>query len=109
MFYMNTADTFHLRNPQFAAIDLVTPCDAVREVQENARSSEPCTCETITPLHYVMKGESCMTEKTPVYEKMMFADYPDIVGICDLQKMLGMADLVHKFTRGARERENVVL
>ena len=31
-----------------------------------------------------------MTEKTTVYEKMMFADYPDIVGICDLQKMLGI-------------------
>ena len=30
-----------------------------------------------------------MTEKTTVYEKMMFADYPDIVGIGDLQKMLG--------------------
>lgn len=67
MFYINTADKFHLRNPQFAAIDLVTPHDAVREVRENARSSEPCTCETITPLHYVMKGESFMSEKTTSY------------------------------------------
>ena len=90
MFYINTADKFHLRNPQFAGIDLVTPCDAVREVREYARSSEPCTCETITPLHYVMKGESFMNEKTTSYEQMMFADYPDIVGICDLQKMLGI-------------------
>ena len=31
-----------------------------------------------------------MTEKSPVYEKMMFAEYPDIVGIRDLQKMLGI-------------------
>ena len=90
MFYINTADKFHLRNPQFAAIDLVTPCDAVREVREYARSSEPCTCETITPLHYVMKGESFMSEKTTSYEQMMFANYPDIVGIGDLQKMLGI-------------------
>ena len=90
MFYINTVDKFHLRNPQFAAIDLVTPHDAVREVREHARSSEPCTCETITPLHYVMKGESFMSEKTTSYEQMMFADYPDIVGICDLQKMLGI-------------------
>ena len=60
MFYINTVDKFHLRNPQFAAIDLVTPCDAVREVWENARSSEPFTFETITPLHYLIKGESFM-------------------------------------------------
>ena len=31
-----------------------------------------------------------MTEKSTVYEKMMFAEYPDIVGIGDLQKMLGI-------------------
>ena len=31
-----------------------------------------------------------MSEKTTSYEQMMFADYPDIVGICDLQKMLGI-------------------
>ena len=31
-----------------------------------------------------------MTEKSTVYEKMMFAEYPDIVGIRDLQKMLGI-------------------
>ena len=29
-----------------------------------------------------------MTEKNTAYEQMMFADYPDIVGIEDLQKML---------------------
>lgn len=39
---------------------------------------------------YVMKGESFMSEKTTSYEQMMFADYPDIVSICDLQKMLGI-------------------
>ena len=27
-----------------------------------------------------------MSEKTTSYEQMMFADYPDIVGICDLRK-----------------------
>ena len=31
-----------------------------------------------------------MSEKTTSYEQMRFADYPDIVGICDLQKMLGI-------------------
>ena len=31
-----------------------------------------------------------MTEKSTVYEKMMFAEYPDIIGIRDLQKMLGI-------------------
>ena len=31
-----------------------------------------------------------MNETKTVYEKMMFADYPDIVGIGDLQKMLGI-------------------
>ena len=31
-----------------------------------------------------------MSEKTTGYEQMMFADYPDIVSICDLQKMLGI-------------------
>ena len=31
-----------------------------------------------------------MTEKATAYEKMMFADYPDIIGIKDLQKMLGI-------------------
>ncbi len=30
-----------------------------------------------------------MSEKTTSYEQMMFADYPDIVGICDLQKNAG--------------------
>ena len=29
-----------------------------------------------------------MTEKTTSYEQMMFADYPNIIGIGDLQKML---------------------
>ena len=32
--FIYTADKFHLRNPQFADIDLVTPCDAAREVWE---------------------------------------------------------------------------
>lgn len=31
-----------------------------------------------------------MNETKTVYEKMMFAEYPDIVGIGDLQKMLGI-------------------
>ncbi len=31
-----------------------------------------------------------MTEKHTAYEQMMFADYPDIVGIEDLQKMLSI-------------------
>ena len=31
-----------------------------------------------------------MNETKTVYEKMMFADYPDIVDIGDLQKMLGI-------------------
>ena len=31
-----------------------------------------------------------MTEKNTAYEQMMFADYPDIVGIEDLQKMLSI-------------------
>lgn len=31
-----------------------------------------------------------MAGKTTIYDKMMFAEYPDIVGIGDLQKMLGI-------------------
>ena len=31
-----------------------------------------------------------MTEQTTAYEKMMFTEYPDIVGIKDLQAMLGI-------------------
>jgi hypothetical protein len=57
----------------------------------HARNGETRTREAVTPsLHTVKKGATCMTEKTTVYEQMMFADYPDIVGICDLQKMLGI-------------------
>lgn len=36
-----------------------------------------------------MKRVSFM-KKTTIYEQIMFADYPDIVGIGDLQKMLGI-------------------
>ena len=30
-----------------------------------------------------------MTEKNTTYEQMMFANYPDIIGIGELQEMLG--------------------
>jgi len=32
-----------------------------------------------------------MSEKTTSYEQIKFSDYPGIVGIGDLQKMLGIA------------------
>lgn len=31
-----------------------------------------------------------MTEKNTTYEQMMFANYPDIIGIGELQEMLGI-------------------